>query len=300
MSNEDVAEEELGEESNSIKPSPTPSKSSSLDVLNTEFIYYGAVLRNYLPALSRESDKTTAGLWMKKLYGPLYCSTVLKPKRNKYVLYLTITIFNNETYGIFKREPPCGVLPELKDIPFKKEFPPAAWEVEKQWAETISDLPEENKYYQCYLHEGECPAAICSLNAVLDSQFQFYLWLSRPYVALLTDAEEKTIAARWIQLLCGIAPDVDNCTEMKELRNEYMESLLGYVHDLRIEGPFRRMPPFGPVPRLALWYEHCRGDPEFEDSSEREADQFLSRQPLPDSGAFAYINVTGELFGNSI
>lgn len=73
-----------------------------------------------------------------------------------------------------------------------------------------------------------------------------------------------------------------------------------YVHDLRIEGPFRRMPPFGPVPRLALWYEHCRGDPEFEDSSEREADQFLSRQPLPDSGAFAYINVTGELFGNSI
>lgn len=64
---------------------------------------------------------------------------------DRYLLYLTITIYNDETYGIFRQEPPTGVLPELKEIPFSKDFPPAAWEAEKQWPETLDDLPKELK-----------------------------------------------------------------------------------------------------------------------------------------------------------
>ena len=62
------------------------------------------------------------------------------------MLYLTITLYNDETFGIFRQEPPLGVLPEIKEISMGKPLPLASWELEKQWEETLNDLPAEMKH----------------------------------------------------------------------------------------------------------------------------------------------------------
>lgn len=68
----------------------------------------------------------------------------------RYLLYLTITIYNDETYGIFKQEPPNGVLANYSDITFNKDLPQAAWETETQWADTLCDLPADTKFVSKY------------------------------------------------------------------------------------------------------------------------------------------------------
>lgn len=57
-------------------------------------------------------------------------------------MYLTMTLYNGETFGIFKEEPSAGVLPEIKDITLDSDIPPAEWEMETQWSDTLNDLPD--------------------------------------------------------------------------------------------------------------------------------------------------------------
>lgn len=60
------------------------------------------------------------------------------------------------------------------------------------------------------------------------------------------------------------------------------------------------MPPNGILPPLFMWFEHCGQESELEDAAQRETEKFIAAQPIPDSGAFAYINVTGEIFGSQL
>lgn len=57
-------------------------------------------------------------------------------------MYLTITLYNDETFGIFKEEPPRGALPDIKDLTLTPGIPPAEWESETQWSDTLDDLPD--------------------------------------------------------------------------------------------------------------------------------------------------------------
>ncbi|KAL0268834.1 UNVERIFIED_CONTAM: hypothetical protein PYX00_010645 [Menopon gallinae] len=264
-------------------------------------MYYSAVLRIFASSLLRESDRITTQLWIKKLFGPCYHSTCLKPKRNKYLLYLTITLYNDETFGIFKQEPPRGKLPDLHSLPYGSECSQAAWEQETQWCDTLNDLPPHFKYSKCYLCPGpsnECPNYDERYGMMLDASFQYFLWLIRPYVALMTDPTDKTKAACWVQTLCGIAPEREDCPMMKEMRNDYLIALLGYVHDLRVEGPFNEMPPEEQLMPLEEAVKRYRETNPFNSPVGAQAEEFLSQQPLPQTGAFAYINVTGSLFEN--
>lgn len=60
----------------------------------------------------------------------------------------------------------------------------------------------------------------------MDEEFQFFLYLARPYAAMLTHADDRTRIAAWLQSLCTIQGDT--CSSMRAIRNDYMMALLGY------------------------------------------------------------------------
>lgn len=71
----------------------------------------------------------------------------------RYLLYLTLTLLNDEAYGIFSMPPPEGALPELEML--REEVIPAAeWEVDKTWSETLEALPDDYTFLECSVHQN--------------------------------------------------------------------------------------------------------------------------------------------------
>lgn len=69
-----------------------------------------------------------------------------------------------------------------------------------------------------------------------------------------------------------------------------------YVHCLNLDGPFLYMPDEDPLPTLEYKARETKKENPFGDPKGHQSEEFLIGQPLPENGAFAYINITGELF----
>lgn len=53
--------------------------------IDTEFLYYSALLKELAPKLTEENDRQKLIAWIKKIFRPEYHSSLLKIKRNKYI-----------------------------------------------------------------------------------------------------------------------------------------------------------------------------------------------------------------------
>lgn len=70
------------------------------DAVNTEFVYYSATLREVAPRLTSDVDRQGVILWLRKLFRPEYHSSRFRTKRNKFLLYLTLTLMNDEVIAL--------------------------------------------------------------------------------------------------------------------------------------------------------------------------------------------------------
>lgn len=59
------------------------SDKCSLNPINTEFLYYSALLKELASVLTEEKDRQRFISWIKKIFRPEYHSTLLKLKRNR-------------------------------------------------------------------------------------------------------------------------------------------------------------------------------------------------------------------------
>ncbi|XP_067012292.1 uncharacterized protein [Anabrus simplex] len=295
------AQVEIRQQAMEKKQPPTPAVRRPIladapqqDSLNTEFVYYSATLKNLAPALTSDKQRRMVVPWLDKLFGPEYHSTHLRAKRNRYLLKMTLMLMNDEVIGTFTTAPPTGALPDLPREAIDASHV-AEWEQDCMWSDTVAGLPPQVKHMPCGLHE-ECPTVQEKTHKVLDEEFQLYLYLARPYASLLTNPEDKTKAATWLQVLCTVQKDA--CPVLKGIRNDYIQALLGCVHDLRVSGPFESYPPWGPLRPLAEAARFAaEKKPVLTDPTSPAADNFLRTQPLPENGAFCYIVVTGDLQG---
>ncbi|XP_017774750.1 PREDICTED: uncharacterized protein LOC108561364 [Nicrophorus vespilloides] len=268
------------------------------DTLNSEFLYYSSVLKILAATLTNELDKQKIVPWAKKLFRPEYHSSQFREKRNKYLLHLTLTILNDEAYGIFTQIPPAGALLDLESIE-KEQFPAAEWELDTTWQDTKRNLSEEFEPLQCSVHStlDECNSDHL-LDKILDQEFQFLLYLVKPYAALLPNSYDRTRVATWMQTLCSIADE--SCSSMRGIRNDYIMALLGYVHNLRLVGPFSQYPPIRALPPLAEAAKMAAETKPITDPNGPDAAEFLASQPVPDDGAFCYIALTGDLITSNL
>lgn len=148
---------------------------------------------------------------------------------------------------------------------------------------------------ECSVHNSEADCANDhQLDKILDHEFQFYLYLARPYAYLIKNGSDRTRAATWFQVLCSIHGPT-SCSSMKAIRNDYMMALLGYLHDLRVVGPFAELPSWKTLPSLAEAAKAAAENNPITDPTGGEANEFLMNQPFPDDGAFCYIALTGDM-----
>ncbi|KAF2879031.1 hypothetical protein ILUMI_27125 [Ignelater luminosus] len=267
------------------------------DAINSEFLYYSSVLKVLAPALTGESDRKMIIPWVRKLFRPEYHSSQFREKRNKYLLFLTITLLNDESYGIFRTFPPEKAIPDIESI-HHEPIPAAEWENDEMWRETLLGLPDTFQSLICTVHDtpSAC-AADHKLDTILDQEFQFFLYLARPYAAMLNNPDDRTRIAAWLQTLCTIHGDF--CSSMRAIRNDYMMALLGYIHDLRVTGPFKEYPPWSSLPPLAEAARLAAETKPLTDPTGPDASEFLATQPVPEDGAFCYIAITGDLISSS-
>ncbi|RZC37152.1 uncharacterized protein BDFB_011118, partial [Asbolus verrucosus] len=278
------------------QPSEIPPPPLNQDALSMEFLYYGSVLKVVAPTLSNDADKQLVTPWIRKLFRPEYQTTKLKDKRNRYLSALTVNLLNDEISGVFQNRPPNDNLADLNSIQIEPSTA-AEWELDKMWHETLLSLPDEFEMMQCTVHgsQEDCQQDH-KLDKVLDQEFQFLLYLTRPYAALLP-SEDKTRTAAWLQLLSTIHGEA--CSSMKAIRNDYIMVLLGYLHDLRIVGPFVDYPPVR-LERLDKAAKKSAKTNPVIDPTGPEANQFLLDQPVPDDGAFCYVALTGDLVASNL
>ncbi|XP_024939623.1 uncharacterized protein LOC107266557 isoform X2 [Cephus cinctus] len=256
-----------------------------------------AAIRNLAPALTSSKDRTRVLPWINKLFGAEYHVEVLRDKRNRYLAAITVNMINDELSGIFENDPPSGATRDLSTMTVVNA-PCAEWEQDTTWSEYISALPENYEEMPCSFHKQDesCEKDQFEMNHQLDIEFWFLLYQIRPYAAMMPCPDARTKVASWIQTLCRLG--CTKCGRMKGLRNDYAYALYGYVHDLRIAGPFQDYPPWNylrslPDAAKAAAKRHPLTSPCCE-----EAESFMSAQPTPEEGAFCYIAVTGE-FANS-
>ncbi|KAK4886813.1 hypothetical protein RN001_003084 [Aquatica leii] len=275
-----------------------PSLFGRSDPINSEFLYYSSVLRVIAPALTGDLDRQFIIPWVRRLFRPEYHSSQLSEKRNKYLLYLTLTLLNDEAYGIFQTTPPTNALPEIDSIDHEIQ-PSAEWEMDQMWQETLMGLPDDFQKLSCSVHEF---AVGCEddhgLDIILDQEFQFFLYLARPYAAMLSNGDDRTRIAAWLQTLCTIHGR--SCSSMRAIRNDYMMALLGYIHDLRVTGPFKEYPPWTTLQPLADAAKQCCDSKPITDPTGPDANEFLAALPVPQDGAFCYIAITGDLIDSSL
>lgn len=268
---------------------------------NTEFVYYSATLREVAPRLTSDVDRQAVIPWLRKLFRPEYHTSRFRTKRNKFLLYLCLTLMNDEVHGLFKQIPPKGALPDFETLPglIHDQLPLAEWEKDSMWLDVLQGVPHVCEKMQCSIHLNN-PSLCGSDRAqsdLLDDEFAYMLYLARPFAILLPRADERTKVASWFQTLCTIQPS--SCSAMKHIRNDYLTALLGYLHELRVAGPFSELPNWDPLPSLSEAARIVSGKVPL-DPCRTDADEFFASQPMPDEGAFCYLAVTGELLDSAL
>lgn len=116
-----------------------------------EFLYYGSVLKVIAPTLTNDPDKALVTPWIKKLFRPEYQTSMLREKRNRYLVALTCNLLNDEVSGIFREKPPDDALVCLKTI-HPEPSTAAEWETDRMWQETLLSLPEDFEMMTCSVH----------------------------------------------------------------------------------------------------------------------------------------------------
>ncbi|XP_066154668.1 uncharacterized protein [Euwallacea fornicatus] len=267
--------------------------------LNTEFQYYSAVLKMFGPALPREADRRFIIPWIRKLFRPAYQSSLLREKRNRYLAYLTTSLLLDEAVDIFRAFPPDGPLPSVDSVR-PLNLAAAQWETDKTWQDTLQNLPDDFQLLDCTVHEDpeECRKDH-RFDKILDQEFQLFLYLAKPYAALISGGGERTRVAAWLQLLCSIHGN-ECCCKMKAIRNDYVMALLGYLQDLRAAGPFAEYPSWQRLKPLAEAAKQAPENSPITDPTGCYANEFLAEQPMPDDGAFCYIAITGDLVTSNL
>ncbi|KAJ8982707.1 hypothetical protein NQ317_004516 [Molorchus minor] len=130
-------------------------------------------------------------------------------------------------------------------------------------------------------------------GGILDQEFQLFLYIAKPYAYLITNGNDRTRVAAWLQMLCSIHGNTC-CSGMKAIRNDYMMALLGSV------GPFADLPSWKTLKPLAEAAKDSSENQPIIDPTGSEANEFLLEQPMPDDGAFCYIALTGEMIATNL
>uniref|UniRef100_A0A8D8ZA53 DUF4485 domain-containing protein n=1 Tax=Cacopsylla melanoneura TaxID=428564 RepID=A0A8D8ZA53_9HEMI len=267
--------------------------------LDTEFIYYSILLKNLVPSISNEKDRTNIKAWVERLFSPEYQSCLFNEKRNKYLLHIVLSLMNDDISGILKLTPPKGALPPLELVKMCSREE-AEWETDKLWEEMVKSMEPSMSSMKCGIHSEDCTQRDVTIaDSLLDSEFRFLLYLAKPYISLLSHPDDKLHAASWTQTLCSIREG--SCPAMKGIRNDYMQALCGYLQDLRITGPFQEFPcmtdPLVPLHEAV----QCSAEKySFTNPTSCEANNFLNNQPAFNNGAVCFLAVSGELLSSNI
>ncbi|KAL1509548.1 hypothetical protein ABEB36_004262 [Hypothenemus hampei] len=275
------------------------SRPTTTDPLHTEMLYYNAILKIFVPTLTRENDRKCIIPWIRKLFRPEYQSSFLREKRNRYLGYLTTSLLLDEVIGIFRVHPPDGPLPDLRTVrPFTVTA--AQWETDNMWQDTLQNLSDDFQLLDCFVHEDpvQCRKDH-QFDKILDQEFQFFLYLAKPYASMITGGSERTRVAAWLQILCSIH-GIECCSRMKAIRNDYMMALLGYLQELRVVGPFAEYPSWQTLKPLAEAAKLAAENSPITDPTGCYANEFLAEQPMPDDGAFCYIAISGDLVTSNL
>lgn len=62
-------------------------------------------------------------------------------------------------------------------------------------------------------------------GALLDQEFNFFLYLTKPMISLIPNIRDKAICGIWILTLAKVR--TCSCLTMKAIRNDYMQALMG-------------------------------------------------------------------------
>lgn len=73
-----------------------------------------------------------------------------------------------------------------------------------------------------------------------------------------------------------------------------------YIHDLRVEGPFKNYPPWKTLPPIAELAKIAAQNKPITHPGSPEANDFMASQIIPDEGAFCYIAITGRMLSSTV
>lgn len=167
------------------------------------------------------------------------------------------------------------------------------------WQDVLVGVPRTHLHMECSVHVAPSQCNDDTYNGtLLDEEFTYLLYLARPFAALLPSPEDRTKIAAWLQTLCTIRST--SCSAMKYIRNDYITALLGYIHELRVAGPFSEFPPWIPLPPLVEVARILSESYPNIDPCQSNVDEFFASQPVPDEGAFCFLAVTGEMLESSM
>lgn len=287
--------------------------------LDLEYRFYNTIIRDLIKkerGLTQE-HKLKLLPWLNKLHSPELSATILREKRNRYLLMMCIMMLTKDpAKSVFNKPPPEDMLPDihtLKGYP----MPLADWETDTTWDEILFEKEEMDKFdvnksrlskkrqgedMRCLIHYlGACPTDTeldHLVGQTLDKQFKFFLYIGKPFAALLPHATERTLAGKWLQTLCTV--NKNSCAVGKGIRNDYMMCLLGYLSNKRLMGPFQEHPVSSQLAPLCQAAKMCADKRPILDPTHPRAEQFLKDLPYPEEGAFAFVSLTGDLYDNKL
>lgn len=290
---------------------------SAQDVDN-EFRYYSKLIKDFMLTMTRSEDKQALLPWINKVSNPAYNVGPLKTKRNHYFFMICCSAMIDSVEEPFNTPPPSLSLPDVFTIT-PPQLPSMDWEKDQTWKDEIEGLQKivkdweeqdekeedetKKKQYDPLQILKKCDRhkRVCIQNAevegfvggILDDLFQYYLYLSKPYAAMLARPSDRLRAGKWIQALCKV--DKTSCGPMKGRRNDYMMLLGGHLANQDLVGPFEDYPPsvLVPLDKLSLFKPNTQP---ITDPSHPRVSEFFREVPKPDEGAFAFIALSGDMY----
>lgn len=288
--------------------------------VDNEFRFYSKLIKDFMLTMTRAEDKQALLPWINKVANPAYNVGQLKVKRNHYFFMICCSAMLDSVEEPFNISPPNLSLPDVFTIS-PPTLPPMDWErdltwkeeiealhkIVKDWEEADAKIDEENKKQRkrydplqilkkCDRHKRACrqDAEVEGfVGGILDDLFQYYLYLAKPYAAMLARPSDRLRAGKWIQALCKV--DKTSCGNMKGRRNDYMMLLGGHLANQDLVGPFEDYPPsvLVPLDKLSLIKPNTKP---VTDPTHPRVSEFFREVPKPDEGAFAFIAISGDMY----
>lgn len=286
--------------------------------LDNEFRFYAKLIKDLMLTVTRVEDKKSLICWINKISSPAYEIADLKVKRNNFFFMICCSALIDSVEEPFNIRPPKDTLPRvdnikptrLSEMAWKKD---TTWKDEidglhkivKDWEEQDALITDETKkknydplqiLKKCDRHKRNCvvePLTEKLVGNLLDDMFQYYMYLAKPYAAMLARPSDRLRAGKWIQALCKV--DKTSCVVMKGRRNDYMMLLGGHLANQDLVGPFEDYPPsvLIPLDKLSLFKPNTQP---ITDPTHPRVSEFFREVPQPDEGAFAFIAISGDMY----